>query len=334
LNTPIFDDLWEEVVSRRDPEHTTQFLASPGLYGLDTSSWQGNVQWSPVAASGHQFVYVKASEGASLSYPTLDEQYQGALAAGMTVGLYHYADPTLSPQANADAFAAQINRLGATVGHLPPALDLEVGTGNLSHWCQQFITELRQQINYLPVMVYSDASFFANQIGEAWMDDHTILWIASFNNNPGHPSYMSSRVAIHQFSQSGQVPGVAGDVDLDFAIWPLSQLIGDVDLTPQESQMLTDIHNALPVLTWLYGQFAGLGPDGQPAAFPTVPGWETLAGGTNQHLSLLDFLRQSNVQLAGLTQEVQNILAGSGAVDTKALAEQIVAGFVAKLQNV
>lgn len=336
MNTPIFDNLWQDIISRRTPEHTTQFLSSPGLYGIDTSSWQGTVQWSPVAAAGHQFAYVKASEGQNASYPTLDAQFHGAIEAGMTVGVYHYADPTLTPQANATAFASQINRLGATVGHLPPALDLEVGSGNLAGWCRDFVASLREQINYQPVVVYSDSSFFRSQIGEWWMDDAIALWIASFNNNPGHPSYLSPRVAIHQFSQSGKVPGVSGDVDLNFAIWPISQLIGDTDLTPQESQMLTDIHNALPVLTWLYGQFAGLGPDGQPAAFPTVPGWETLTGGTNQHLSFLDFSRTANVQLAALTQSVQQVLAQEtgGPVDVKALADQIVTTFISKFQNV
>jgi GH25 family lysozyme M1 (1,4-beta-N-acetylmuramidase) len=330
----IFDELWQEMLSRRDPQHTTEFLASPGLYGIDTSSWQGTVQWSAVAASGHQLVYVKASEGAGLSYPTLDAQYRGAVAAGMSVGVYHFANPALTPEANADAFSTQINRLGATVNHLPPALDLEIGSGDLSGWCQAFIARLRQQINWQPVCVYSDASFFKNQIGEEWMDDDIVLWIASFNNNPGHPSYMSPRVAIHQYSQSGNVPGVAGDVDLDFAIWPLNQLIGDDDLTPQESQMLTDIHQMLPVITWLYGQFAGLGPDGTPAPFPDVPGWETLPGGTNQHLSFLDYARQANVQLAGLTQSVQNIISTSGGtVDAKGLADQIVAEFVNKIHN-
>jgi hypothetical protein len=53
-------------------------------------------------------------------------------------------------------------------------------------------------------------------------------------------------------------------------------------------------------------------------------------------LSFLDYARQANVQLAGLTQDVQSILAAgkTDGVDTQELAKQIVAGFVAKLQSV
>jgi hypothetical protein len=51
-------------------------------------------------------------------------------------------------------------------------------------------------------------------------------------------------------------------------------------------------------------------------------------------LSFLDYARQANVQLTGLTQSVQNIISASGGtVDAKGLADQIVAEFVNKIHN-
>lgn len=339
MESPIFHQLWLETVSRRDPELRADMTAISGAQGLDCSSWQNVISWAPVAASGRDFVYVKASEGTSTSYSTLNAQYQGAINAGLTVGLYHFADPTQSAQANAQAFAAQINRLGATTGHLPPALDLEEGTGDLSGWAAQFVATLRQLTGCQQVAVYSSVSFFSSHIGENWMDDDIILWLADYSAPMGKPRYASPRLAIHQYSNTGQVPGVSCDVDLNYAMRPLNQIIvGESDMTDEEHQMLVDLQDKVD---WLYGQFAGLGTDGHPAPFPQVPGWPTLPGGTNQHLSLLDFLRQNNVAVEQLTVAIENAVAnapsgGGGSpvvsqADAQLIAEQVVTEFAAKL---
>lgn len=342
MGTPIFDDLWVSILSRRTAAQKTAYLGASGMYGLDTSSWQRIVAWPAVAASGRSFAYVKASEGNGRSYPTLDAQYQGAMGAGVITGLYHYALPEsepggASPEENADAFAQQINRLGATRGHLPPALDLEVGDGDMSEWAQRFITRLRQQIGYNRICVYSSASFFSDYIGEHWMDDDVVLWVAHFGAAPGHPKYLTKRVAIHQYSQTGAVPGVDADVDLNYALWPLSQIIdGSDELTPDQNRMLEDIHDMLPVIEWIFGQMAGSGPDGKPPQFPNVPGWLTWDGGSGEHLSLLDYLRRNNVAVQQLSETVQAAVSAGGSpigVDVKTLADEIVAEFFAKLSS-
>lgn len=344
MGTPIFDDMWNEVLAHRDAATTAQLSATTGALGIDTSSWQSVINWAPVAASGRSFAYIKASEGNSTFYATLNAQYQGAVAAGLSVGLYHYAQPNISPTDNADAFALQINRLGAIDGHLPPALDLEVGTGDLSGWAASFIARLRQQTGCQQVCVYSDVSFLENQIGDAWMDDDTLIWAADFSAPAGQPRYASPKLAIHQYSQIGQVPGVQGDVDLNVALRPLNQLIaGGNDVTDEEHQMLVDLQAKVD---WMYGQFAGLGADGQPAPFPTVPGWPTLPGGTNQNLSFLDFSRETNAQIQALHGTVLAVLAavapGSGegslpaavsAADAELIAQQVVTEFATKLSQ-
>jgi hypothetical protein len=110
-------------------------------------------------------------------------------------------------------------------------------------------------------------------------------------------------VAIHQYSATGQVPGVAGNVDLNACIWPLSTLLPEeVELDANQNAMLSDIHAALPIISALYQQLAG--PD---AVFPDFPGWPTWPGGTNEKLSLLDYLRRSNVQTYQALLDVQDV---------------------------
>lgn len=281
--------------------------------GIDVASYQGNPNWSQVAAT-RQFVYVKAGQGAGTSYATLDPQYQGAVAAGLAVGLYWFADPALAPEANADAFAVQVNRLGAINGHLPPCLDLETGTGNLAQWTQRFITRLRAQTGCVRTMIYSGASFFQNQIGEAGLDQNVALWIASWGTPPGQPSYNSPRVALHQYSSQGQVAGVSGNVDLNYAIWSLNSIIPGVApspvvtppaITPPAAttvSVLTPDEQAK--LTAAYQQFSGSPTVGQ------WPGWPALPGGSaGKSYTLVDWCRYIDVQNVALKAELDAIKA-------------------------
>lgn len=282
--------------------------------GVDVSSWQGQPDWRQVAASGRSFVYIKAGEGTGTTYPSLDGQYAGARAAGLLVGLYWYADPGQSPEANADAFAAQVNRLGAVPGHLPPCLDLETGSGNLAGWAQRFVTRLRQETNAVRVMVYSSASFFAGQIGEGWMDPNIALWIAHFGAPPGQPSYLTPRVAIHQYTNTGQVAGVAGNVDLDYAIWSLTTIAPPAAGTnPAPTQPTAT--GAVPVLapqeeamlTAAYQQLSGSATVGQ------WPGWPSWAGGSGRSLTLVDYARQADVQLCQIKADLDTLRSSAAA---------------------
>lgn len=255
---------------------------STSVLGIDVASWQGKPDWAKVAAAGYKFAYVKASDGASSSYASADPQFKGATAAGLATGLYHFANPGVSPAANAAAFATQIQRLGAGTGHLPPCLDLETGSGDLSGWTRTFISELRARTGIRRVMVYSGVSFFTTHIRESWMDPDVLLWLAHYGVPAGSPGYTSDRVAIHQYSSTGSVPGIGGNVDIDYAIWPLARILtgGDTELTQEE-------HDALMLVRdWIVTK---------------VPAWP---GGTTypadspnpELLTPLEFLLRSNVE--------------------------------------
>jgi GH25 family lysozyme M1 (1,4-beta-N-acetylmuramidase) len=283
--------------------------ASTNALGIDCASYQGAPNWAQVAAT-RQFVYIKAGQGNGTSYPTLDSQYQGAMAAGLAVGLYWFADPSLTPEANADAFSVQVNRLGAIQGHLPPCLDLETGTGYLGAWAQQFVARLRQNTGCVRVMIYSSASFMKTQITETWMDANIALWVASWGVPPGQPTYTSPRVALHQYSSTAQVAGVAGNVDLDWAIWPLSTLIPSetppVTTPPAATtaSVLTAAEQAM--LLACYQQFSGSAVVGQWTGWPSWP------GGSGRSLTLVDYLRQNDAAITALKLELDSFKAQAG----------------------
>lgn len=280
--------------------------------GIDISSFQGtSINWQEVAASGRQFVMIKATEGTSYISSALDVQYRGAIAAGLLCGLYHYGSPStsVSPEAEADAFAVQVNRLGAIAGHMPPCLDLETGTGDLSGWAQRFITRLRAQTGCVRVLIYSNVSFMRNQVLTSnWLDANIALWVADWSSPPAQPSLLTPQVAMHQYSSAGVVSGIAGSVDLDICIWDLATLVpGAVTpppaATPPASTPsdLTSAEDA--ALTACYQQFSGS---------PTVgswPGWPSWPGGSGRSLTLVDLCRQADVQNVSILTQISALSA-------------------------
>lgn len=97
----------------------------PGAYpvhGTDASRWQTAVDWHRARANGVNFAFVKATEGADDVDPLFREHWQGARAAGVPTGAYHFWYHCASGRAQARNF---IRRVPRAPGALPPVLDLE-----------------------------------------------------------------------------------------------------------------------------------------------------------------------------------------------------------------
>lgn len=192
--------------------------------GFDISGWQKHVQWD---ATGHAFCYIKATQGVGFVNPWLNDQHSGVVDTDLAWGFYHFANPHNDPSDDARAFAASIKEYGAdAAGNLPPCLDYETSVGDPNAWIYTFLTTLWRELGReLPTMLYSSASWFTtNYIHHDWAPS-VALWIASWGRPPGHPTYLTPRVAIHQYTASGSIPGVSGPVDLSYSIWPLPQVV-------------------------------------------------------------------------------------------------------------
>jgi lysozyme len=289
-DTPIYRELLGGAPV--DPP-TAPLRVLPGARGVDTSRWQGAPDWARVRSSGYQFAYIKASQGDNASYPTAIGQYSAAIANGIVTGLYHYAEPSKSPQSNALAFATQLKRLGAlTLDSLPPCLDLEVPGVALNMWAKQFFETLRTECNIQRVMLYTGSSYFQTNLTEQWMDPDILLWIAHYGVPPGQPGYMSPRVVMHQYTRTERIPGI-GTGDANYTMWPLSLIVGgkDTELTQEEHDMLVAVY-----------QFLSGG-----VVVGEWPGWKTWPGGTDEDLSATDYLRRSNVETRQAYNEIKTL---------------------------
>jgi lysozyme len=193
------------------------------IWIIDVSRHQGTIDWVVVAASGIRGVMIKATEGIGYTDPLFRSHYAGATAAGLVVGFYHYCRPETPNTAarEAEDFIAAVAELPVS---LPYALDVEgeaadLGPSRLTDWCCQWLETVEQRSGH-PVMLYTGAAFARSYLGTQlarWP-----LWIAHYKVNQPMANGTWDRWAMHQYSETGRVDGIAGKVDLnemDLAFW-------------------------------------------------------------------------------------------------------------------
>lgn len=184
---------------------------------IDVSGNNGRVDWRKVAASGVAHAYVKATEGVSFVDPRLVANCRDAHAAGVTVGLYHFAHPSNPPHREAAHFLRSVAGLVAFVG-MVPMLDLELTEGlgwtYLDAWKAQWFAAVDHELGQL-------AGFYSYYY--YWKLMHLLegrpVWGAAYGAHFTAPSSWTLR----QYSARGRVPGVSGPVDLSVRLtdWPL-----------------------------------------------------------------------------------------------------------------
>ena len=184
--------------------------------GIDISNWQGSVDFSEVKNSGVQIVYIEATEGNFYTDPYLQEFYDGASSSGLLIGFYHFFSPSVSASEQAKYFT---NAISGMTSDCRLVLDLEeagsYGSAELSMLANEFLeaVEINSGLN---VALYTYASFANNNIEPGYGLEKYPLWIAEYGtSSPESNSIWGSSYAGWQYSDTGYIPGVSGNCDLD-----------------------------------------------------------------------------------------------------------------------
>ena len=194
------------------------------VHGIDVSAYQGTIVWSSVASSGVQFAYARASLGNGYTDPTYGANHDGAKSNGLFFGAYHFARPDLSGgRAQADFFLdrARFANDGRT---LPPMLDIEWASGvptcfglsqsQMASWVGDFVDRVRERTGRL-AMIYTNRNWWNPCVGTAASFGHHPLAQPCYCSSPGTLPNGWSRFTIWQYTSTGSVPGVSGNVDQD-----------------------------------------------------------------------------------------------------------------------
>ena len=92
------------------------------VFGVDVSTYQGDVDWPALRAQGVDFAFIKATEGSSLQDRQFSANWENAQAAGVRVGAYHFFSYDSPGETQTDNFIAVVP---VEPGMLPPVIDLE-----------------------------------------------------------------------------------------------------------------------------------------------------------------------------------------------------------------
>ena len=191
--------------------------------GIDVSKWQGKIDWARAAASGAKFAYVRASQGDGYTDPLELVDVAGAAAQGLPVGLYAFCTPDKDAATVAAHFC---DVMDATPGEtLRPMMDLETSGGlsatTLVAWADLFINTLVNR-GYPVPLLYTNLSVLALLKAGGFVPRTGCgLWIARYDGQVDDPDVDTAPFhgwTLWQYSETGAVDGIDGNVDLDWLV--------------------------------------------------------------------------------------------------------------------
>ena len=180
--------------------------------GIDVSDHQRDIDWRATAANKKiQFVYVKATEGATYASKRYLYNIENARRHGIKVGSYHFIRTGSRIRDQFENFKRVAKKADQD---LIPLIDIEVRQGwtnqQLRDSVKLFADLVEEHYGCRP-MIYTSSSFFNNILGAAFADYP--LFIARYAAS--EPSLScGAKWTLWQFSERGRIAGIDHNVDL------------------------------------------------------------------------------------------------------------------------
>ena len=188
------------------------------IHGVDVSKYQGDIDWRAVHASGTKFAWIKATEGGDRFDEYFTANWNGAKAAGVPRGAYHFAYWCRPAAQQVEWFRRHVPRDDDA---LPPVLDVEWVTN--SKTCphklpaavaqgemQIMLSEMERYYGKRPV-IYSTVDFYEDVLAGGALSEYPI-WVRSTKYEP-HIKYGARKWHFWQYQSDGHVPGINAKVD-------------------------------------------------------------------------------------------------------------------------
>lgn len=189
--------------------------------GIDVSHYQGSINWDEVVGGTNiSYVYLKATEGASLVDRTYARNLAEARRVGLSVGSYHFYRPNISWK---EQFDNMVSVIKMEDQDLVPIIDIEhrgsVSSKTFIEDLRSFVEKVTEYYGKKPLL-YTYHNFYNNYLVGQFKDYH--FMIARYRSD--RPTLNDGKDYIMwQYTCTGSIPGIRGDVDR-------SKIMGDYEL--------------------------------------------------------------------------------------------------------
>ena len=195
--------------------------------GIDVSEFQGeDIDWKQVRGSGIEFAIIRlgyrayGETGELVLDDMFDRNVQGALDAGLDVGVYFFSQAVTPGEAVEEAEFVLEHIRGYEIDG-PVVYDTEEIKGDtartdnntrqeFTNYCKVFCDTIKHS-GYDP-MIYANMKWMAFTLDMEQLTDYS-FWYADYHDVPQCPYDYE----IWQYSETGAVPGINANVDLN--VW-------------------------------------------------------------------------------------------------------------------
>ncbi|MBR4017104.1 MAG: glycoside hydrolase family 25 protein [Oscillospiraceae bacterium] len=197
-------------------------ITAPSVRGIDVSEWQGEIDWQQVKDSGVEFAMIRVgwrgSEQGVLAEDTYARaNYAGATAAGIKVGAYFFSQ-AISPEEAIEEANYLLEIIRDWKLDMPVVYDWEFisedsRTGKTDPRtltdCTKAFCDTVAKAGY-DTMVYFNTDHSYNNIYIRELTDYP-FWLARYDTVLDYPY----KVDMWQYTETGSVPGISTNVDIN-----------------------------------------------------------------------------------------------------------------------
>ena len=225
---PQSDYDWSNLVEVSETPREVEYAVdgeTVSIKGIDVSTYQGDIDWEKVAASGVKFVFIRLGyrgyeSGLLVKDDRFEDNIRGALQNGIAVGVYFVTQAISVEEAVEEAQFVMENIRPYNVTW-PIVLDIEdaaSATARTAELSQQARTdhaiafcETVKESGYTP-MLYCNIRWFIEKLDITRITDYD-KWFAQYFRKPFFPYAFQ----VWQYSSTGRIDGIEGNVDYNIS---------------------------------------------------------------------------------------------------------------------
>lgn len=199
-----------------------QFANGSAKLGIDVSKWNQEIDWAAVKEEGVEFAIIRcgyrgASSGALVIDPRYEENIQGAIDAGIPVGVYFFTQALDEVEAVEEA-SMVIRLIEAYDVDYPVFLDSESAGGNGRADGLTATERTAAHKAFLETVsaagyetgVYASRNWLYDRINMTDLSEYK-TWLAEYAEVPAYEGYYD----MWQYTSKGKVNGISTNVDLN-----------------------------------------------------------------------------------------------------------------------